>query len=80
MKDIKTDALKEIASDGVNDSLAMANLSNAKRVPTQYALQQKKERERMDKYKKFEKINVKSKMLRSELPGQDGYKLAFFQG
>jgi len=29
------------------------------------------------KYKKFEKINIKSKMLRAEISGQDGYKQAF---
>jgi len=29
------------------------------------------------KYKKFEKINIKSKMLRAEISGQDGYKMAY---
>ena len=31
----------------------------------------------MAKYRKFEKINIKSKMLRAEVSGQDGYKQAF---
>jgi hypothetical protein len=37
--------------------------------------QQKAEQERLEKYKKFEKINIMSKMICEQMPGVDGYKL-----
>jgi len=37
------------------------------------------EQEKIEKYKKFEKINDKTKMICSQIPGVDGYKQTFVE-